>query len=131
MFSYLLHKLNHCNFWNFKTIPYIWYRWKSLHRVKHYNGKYFRIKKNQGWKKWRSQNLVKKTFTNLFWIYLLFYPFKHQPHKMVKHTQKIRRLLPEEFFECLSILWGWHWKDQCIKTGNEMRYHQRSCRSKN
>ena len=28
-------------------------------------------------------------------------PFKRQPHKMAKHTQAIRRLLPKELFECV------------------------------
>ena len=35
--------------------------------------------------------------------------FKRQPHKMVKHTQKIRRMLPtncaDEFFECGLCDW--------------------------
>ena len=36
-------------------------------------------------------------------------PFKRQPHKMAKHTQTIRQLLP---VNCLSvtIFWGWHLK---------------------
>ena len=33
------------------------------------------------------------------------WPFKHQPHKMVKHTQTIRRLLPTN---CLSVF------DHCV-----------------
>ena len=28
-------------------------------------------------------------------------PFKRQPHKMAKHTQAIRRLLPKELCECV------------------------------
>ena len=32
--------------------------------------------------------------------FLNCYPFKHQPHKMVKHTQTIRWLLPRN---CLSV----------------------------
>ena len=31
------------------------------------------------------------------------YPLKRQPHKMVKHTQTIRR-------QHLTILWGWRFK---------------------
>ena len=37
-------------------------------------------------------------------------PFKRQAHKMVKHTQTIRQLLPtvaDDFFVCVTILWGW------------------------
>ena len=26
-------------------------------------------------------------------------PFKHQPHKMVKHTQTIRRQIPDKLFD--------------------------------
>ena len=26
---------------------------------------------------------------------------------MVKYTQTIRRVLAEDLFECLTILWGW------------------------
>ena len=29
------------------------------------------------------------------------YPFKRQPHKMFKHTQKIRRQIADELFECV------------------------------
>ena len=28
-------------------------------------------------------------------------PFKRQPHKMVKHTQTIRRQFADELFECV------------------------------
>ena len=28
-------------------------------------------------------------------------PFKRQSHKMVKHTQTIRRQIADEFFECV------------------------------
>ena len=31
----------------------------------------------------------------------IFYPFKHQYHKMVKHTQTIRRQFADEFFDCV------------------------------
>ena len=31
----------------------------------------------------------------------VFYPFKRQPHKMVKHTQTIRRLFADKLFECV------------------------------
>ena len=35
-------------------------------------------------------------------ITLSFYQlFKRQPHKMVKHTQTIRRQFPDELFECV------------------------------
>ena len=39
---------------------------------------------------------------NLYWAasFSTFYPFKRQPHKTVKHTQTIRRLLPTN---CLSV----------------------------
>ena len=36
------------------------------------------------------------------------YYFKHRPHKMVKHTQTTRRLKADELFECVTILWRWH-----------------------
>ena len=29
---------------------------------------------------------------------------------MVKHIQKIRRQIPEELFECFTILWVWRLK---------------------
>ena len=35
-----------------------------------------------------------------FFFFRSFYLFKHQPHKMVKHTQTIYRLLPTD---CLSL----------------------------
>ena len=38
------------------------------------------------------------TFT---WFSSLYNPFKRQPHKMVKHTERIRWLLPTN---CLSVL---------------------------
>ena len=28
-------------------------------------------------------------------------PFQHQPHKVVKHTQTIRRQIANELFECV------------------------------
>ena len=31
----------------------------------------------------------------------VFNPFKRQPHKMVKHSQTIRRQIADELFECL------------------------------
>ena len=34
-------------------------------------------------------------------VFWRFEPFKRQPHKMVKHTQAIRRLLPPN---CLSVI---------------------------
>ena len=39
--------------------------------------------------------------------------FHRQPHKMVKYTQTIRRLLLELriVWVCLTILWGWRLKD--------------------
>ena len=36
-----------------------------------------------------------------------YYPFKHQPHKLVKHTQTIRQQFADKLFECLTILWVW------------------------
>ena len=30
-----------------------------------------------------------------------FLPFKYQPHKMFKHTQKICGLLADELFDCV------------------------------
>ena len=29
---------------------------------------------------------------------------------MVKHTQTIRQQIPDELFECVTILWGWRLK---------------------
>ena len=47
-------------------------------------------------------------FTQLYYVRCIeiFKPFKREPHKIVKHTQTIRRLLPKN---CLSvtILLGW------------------------
>ena len=41
-----------------------------------------------------------------------YYPFKRQPHKMVKLTQRNRQQqLFEQLFECLTILWGWRLQD--------------------
>ena len=34
-------------------------------------------------------------------------PLKRQTHKMVYHTQTIRRRIVLELFQCLTILWGW------------------------
>ena len=34
-------------------------------------------------------------------VCLEIWPFKGQPHKMVKHTQTIRRQFAEELFECV------------------------------
>ena len=34
------------------------------------------------------------------------WPFKHQFHKMDKHTQKIRRQIAEELFECVWLFYG-------------------------
>ena len=39
-----------------------------------------------------------KNFTQEFYT---SYPFKRQPHKMVKHIQSIRRLSADELFECV------------------------------
>ena len=39
-------------------------------------------------------------------------PFKRQPHKMVRHTQKIRRRICQRIvWVYLAILWGWCLKD--------------------
>ena len=32
---------------------------------------------------------------------LLYYPFKCQPHKIVKHIQKIRQQFADKLFECV------------------------------
>ena len=37
-------------------------------------------------------------------------PFKRQPHRTVKHIQKIRRQFADELFECLTILRSWRLK---------------------
>ena len=41
-----------------------------------------------------------------------YYPFKRQPHKLVKHTQTICRQITDKLLECvcLTILWGWSLK---------------------
>ena len=41
-----------------------------------------------------------------------YYPFKRQPHKLVKHTQTICRQITDKLLECvcLIILWGWSLK---------------------
>ena len=44
-----------------------------------------------------------------------FEPFKRQPHKMVLHTQTIRRLLADKLFACdhfveLALKWLIHFK---------------------
>ena len=48
--------------------------------------------------------MVRKSGTFLRCMYIVpctsYQPFKSQPHKMIKHTQKIRRLLPTN---CLSV----------------------------
>ena len=36
----------------------------------------------------------------------IFYPFKRQPHKMVKHTQTIRRLLPTNYLSMFGHFVG-------------------------
>ena len=36
--------------------------------------------------------------------------FKFQPHKMVKHTQTIRRQIADKLWMSLAILWDW-----CLK----------------
>ena len=33
-------------------------------------------------------------------------PLKYQPHKMVKHTQTIRRQIANELFECVWLFCG-------------------------
>ena len=61
-----------------------------------------------------SQLAVKKNHYPLYHIYLcklryvvysrlllLTYPFKRQSHKMVKHTQTIRRQFADELLECV------------------------------
>ena len=39
-------------------------------------------------------------------------PFKRQPHKMVEHTQTIRRLLQTNCLNVFDLLWGWHLKGE-------------------
>ena len=34
-------------------------------------------------------------------LFLIYYPFERQFHKMVKHTQTIRRQIADELFECV------------------------------
>ena len=46
----------------------------------------------------------------------LHYPFKCQPHKMVKYTQTIRRLLPTN---CLSVFD--HFVELALKELRELR----------
>ena len=47
----------------------------------------------------------------LFLSCALPYPFKRQSHKMVRHTQTIRRQIADELFECvLTILGNWRLK---------------------
>ena len=47
----------------------------------------------------RKESILKTLFRDTYHIYV-YYPFKCQPHKMVKHTQTIRCLLPAN---CLSV----------------------------
>ena len=37
---------------------------------------------------------------------LILYPFKRQPHRMVKHTQVIRWLTVGNLFECVRPFYG-------------------------
>ena len=39
-------------------------------------------------------------------------PFKRQPHKMVEHTQTIRRVLPTNCLNVFDLLWSWHLKGE-------------------
>ena len=59
---------------------------------------------NSAWQKGRKKLLFTKVYFNMlallhqqFWVY----PFKHQFHKMVKHTQTISRQIADELFECV------------------------------
>ena len=46
-------------------------------------------------------------FLSLFkWLIQIAQPFMRQLHKMAKHTQTIRRLLADEWFECVWPLCG-------------------------
>ena len=49
----------------------------------------------QIWESWQKIKVSKLKLINHS------YPFKRQPHKMVKHTQTIRRLTGDEMFECV------------------------------
>ena len=45
--------------------------------------------------------------TLVVWHKVTIYPFKRQPHKMVKHTETIRPLYCRRIvWVCLAILWG-------------------------
>ena len=39
-------------------------------------------------------------------LFLIYYPFERQFHKMVKHTQTIRRQIADELFECVWLFCG-------------------------
>ena len=43
--------------------------------------------------------LIKDPIDEYELISIVWYPFKRQPHKMVKHTQTIRRQAADELFE--------------------------------
>ena len=52
-----------------------------------------------------NKNLIRNHCTNVYadWSTL---PFKRQFHKMVKHTQTIRRQIADELFECVWQYYG-------------------------
>ena len=59
--------------------------------------------------------ILRCEYRKVFKVYLAalqHYPFQFQPHKMVKHTQTIRRRIVSV---CLTILWDWHLKDYVWK----------------
>ena len=54
-------------------------------------------------------------------LHRMIYPFKHQPHKMVKHTKTIRRLLPTN---CLNVFD--HFMGLALKRLKETLQHRSS-----
>ena len=54
----------------------------------------------------------------------IFRPFKCQPHKMVNHTQAIRRQIASV---CLTILWGWRLKGQFVLVPLSLMLSGRYC----
>ena len=55
---------------------------------------------SQNWNFFKNIGFL-KAFNERISEWACFYPFKPQPHKMVKHSQIIRRLLPTN---CLSVI---------------------------
>ena len=55
--------------------------------------------------KWCSCSNIFISNFELLWLFLSE-PFKHQPHKIVKHTQTIRRQITDKLFECVWSFCG-------------------------